>query len=211
MIKSSLHALAGLSLFLFPASALADWQGKMRINGTGENPAPVGEVYSRGADVRMDVTVRGQKTSTYVTAGPSGKDVKVVVLVHAAKLKIEEKFDPSKHGVVCAPTDAVGCLASQGFKKTGTDKVLGHPCDVYEMTRKQGGKSIRQKVWHPTDLKDVTHLKTEVHDGKRVVGTEVIELKPGSLPSSLFAVPSGYHAMPAGISNMMKGLKFKKD
>src|SRR5690606_6369293 len=111
---------------------------------------------------------------------------------------MESPYDPAKQGVACSTDDIDGCFRKQGFKKTGSESVNGHACDIYEGVQKTSdGKKIHQKIWRPKKLKEVAMVRAVTRiEGTKPVTIDITGIKAGNLPDSAFAVPKGYGAMP---------------
>jgi hypothetical protein len=101
-----------------------------------------------------------------------------------------------KKMLTCSTDDVEGCFKAKGYKKTGTDQVDGHPCAIYEGDEEHGNFKAHQKVWRPTDLKEVFMLKSmsKTSDGKEIT-TLVKNIKMGKLEDGLFKVPADYKKM----------------
>lgn len=204
----SLIRLTGLTIaltFTLPASlALADWQGKMIMTSPDLGTPMRGAISAKGTKLRMDMGSKEQRMTTITDM----KSRKVIMLMHAQKMKMESTYDPSKQGVACSTNDIDACFRDQGFKKTGSDTANGHACDVYEGVQKtEDGKKVHQKIWRPKRLKEVVMVRAVSRlDGSKPVTIDITDIKVGKIPDSAFKVPAGYNAMP-DMSKMLKGMK----
>lgn len=84
-------------------------------------------------------------------------------------------------------------------KLVGSESVNGHPTKKYEVTYKDGTKTIRSYQWIATDLNFPIRMADA--NGKWV--TEYRNIKTGSQPDSLFEIPAGYKKLSIpGMSGM---------
>ena len=201
--------LAGLALNLFfCVSASADWQGTMSISSSArEGKTTQGHIFGKPGISRADLSMGQHETSSIVDY----RSGKVIVLMHAQKALMETKLDPAQHGISCTSSDLLGCFKNLGYHKTGSESVNGHSCDTYEadLTPKATGKKIHQKIWYPTDLKEVPFLRTvSTHDDGKTTSVNITDVKVGPVAASQFEAPSDYKKMAApdlsGLAEAMK-------
>jgi hypothetical protein len=189
------HRFAIVSCFLLaaiPFAARADWQGKMTMTATGAAAPVTGKISAKGELMRVDMDVHGQATSAIVDY----KVQRVTMLLHARKFVMQTALDPARFGA-CSAHDIDGCLAKRGFKATGAESVNGHPCKIYEADNAINGKPAHQKLWRPTDLKEVPFVKCSTTSGAHVTTLDVNEIADATLADSAFQAPSDYKALPS--------------
>jgi hypothetical protein len=195
----SKKSIALLSMFLVSASsvAMADWSGRIEVHGTEspggkEGPMP-GKIFAKGAKLRVEVKAHGQ--DAVIVADIKGG--KASMLMPAQKIAMDLPASMSDKKLVSCPTgNIIGCLKSKGYKKTGGEKVDGHYCEIWEGDELYSNSKTHQKIWHPTDLKEVFMLKsvTRTEKGGEVL-TLVKDIKIAALDDSLFKVPGDFHKM----------------
>jgi hypothetical protein len=181
-----------LCLLFVSLSARADWRGKMTITSSGSAKPVSGKVSGKGDLLRFDLEIRGHQVSSIMNY----KSEHVTILLHAQKLSVPALFDPVRFGVVCPPERLEACLASRGFKVTGSEKVNGHPCAVYEGDLPLDGHAAHQKLWHPQDLKEVPFIRASTDTGQRTTTVNVVDVHVGALADSHFLAPESYKAIP---------------
>lgn len=196
-----LAVLAGVTLEA--RDARADWEGKMKwALPKGQGPTEInGTVRAKAPKMRIDIEMAGMPISLVLDS----EKKKFVSLLHAQKMIKEMSFsEVEKHAPVCLdPRDVEGCLKKQGFKKTGAEKMNGHPADIYSLTRNGGGMV---KVWRPTDLKEVPSVRTITTDrAGKTTEINILDIKTTAQAKSHFEVPSDYRAVPDFKSLKKKG------
>lgn len=204
---------------LVSTPALADWVGDLRVKSapTPGQKAPTetkGKMYGRTGMLRMDlapVEIPGGMSIIFNWEKRTG-----TTLFHQKKAATVRNLDelPVKIPGACSGQgqDFDACFTAQGFKKTGTEKVNGHPADIYEGVPPGAEGSIqRQKVWRPTDLPEVAYIRSYTYDmaGKLQSEIDVLNIKTGAQPESLFSVPADYDELDsgAGASNVLQSFK----
>ena len=189
-----------MSLIILAPPAHADWQGEMQIK-MDKNPTKMaGKAYGKDGALRVDMDVEQGGKVSMISDYPHHK---VYTLMHAQKMYATGDMNgmgakmPS-----CSTKDIEGCLEKNGYKKTGSDSANGHPCDVYEKDDKISGVKNHQKLWRPTDLKEVPFVRTESKSASDTLSTfDILNVKiVSALSSSLFSPPADYHVlqMPKG-------------
>ena len=73
-------------------------------------------------------------------------------------------------------------------KQIGKETIDGHPTEKYEVTYREGGKTLKSHQWVATDIK--FPIKAAALDGSWTM--EYRNIKMGKQPTSLFEVPKGY-------------------
>lgn len=223
------HTLSGLAAaaLLVASPALADWSadattkvsapsGQKAPPGQTAPPEMKGRIYGRKGLLRMDSQVPGP---------PQGPGMAMSILfdfekrtgttlMHARKIAAVRNLDEM---AVKLPGSCVGktqdydaCFVEQGYKKTGSEKVNGHPTTVYEGTPPgMDGKPLRQKVWRPTDLPEVPYVRAQTFSPEgQVSEINLTNIQQGKQPDSLFTVPADYQKVEASPSGApMGGLK----
>lgn len=213
------HRLSGLAAasLLVASPALADWSAEATTKvtapaGQPQPPEMKGRIYGRKGQLRMDTQVPTQQGK--------GPDLSMsmlfdfekrtgTTLMHARKLATVRSLDQMAMNLPGSCTgktqDYDACLVEQGYKKTGTEKVNGHPTAVYEGSP-QGfdGKPLRQKVWRPTDLPEVPYVRAQTFSERgQVTEINLTNIQQGKQPDALFTVPADYQkvegsALPPG-------------
>ncbi len=200
---------AVLTTLLLSHTARADWQGDLHIKTPPHGPNGkvldmAGKIFGKAAAMRMDLDGPIGKLSII----SDWKQHKVWNLMHAQKIAMETNMD--RVGVEipsCTNSNIETCLTTEGFKKTGTEAVNGHPCAIYEKDRSMGTTTNHIKLWHPTDLKEVPLLRSvslDAHGGSAQVDFTNVKVV-SSLSAALFSPPqdyrqqSGYTPRPPGV------------
>lgn len=73
-------------------------------------------------------------------------------------------------------------------QKIGTDSVNGRKADKWQATQRRGGSTITEYAWVDFDW----HIAIKWTTSDQSTG-QLENIRPGSQPASLFALPSGYH------------------
>ena len=91
-------------------------------------------------------------------------------------------------------------------KKTGSEKIDGHPCDIYEMTsQSKTGRDHKETVWLATDLNNFPLKVISESNGTKVTSRNTdVELK-ASVPDSMMKPPADVAFQ--DMSEMMKGMR----
>ena len=190
-----LSVILGLLFFALPSSGFADWSGTILIHSSKEKQEiPPGKVFYQGQKFRMEMTAQGRAMTIIVD--PEHKTAEMLMPAQKLVLDVPASMaDRTKTFVTCANLGVDECLKERGYKKTGSDTVDGHPCAVYEIQNVQGANSDHQKIWRPTDLKEVPMIKAVITSKQDVVTTQVQNIQVAKLSASLFQVPADYKKM----------------
>lgn len=185
--------------------ALADWEGKVHVKLPKNDQGPsemTGVMRGKGLKQRTDFKEPMEMSSII-----DQKAKKIWNLMHAQKMAIEMSATGAEGQMpMCESTSFESCLVKQGFKKTGQETANGHPCNVYEGEIGKEGDKTKIKIWHPTDLKDVSSVRSLITADKGSVETNITDIKTTKLADSIFSVPKGYKTMNMGdMSNMLRG------
>lgn len=214
--RSRLSALTAAAL-LVAMPALADWSADIRLKtapvpGQPASPEMKGKMYGRKSLLRMDMEMPAEQAAMGRMSMIFDWEKRTgTMLMHAQKLATQRSLDEMAVKLPGACTgkgkDFDACFKAQGYKKTGTEKVNGHPATIYEgNVPGQDGKPARQRVWRPTDLPEVPYVRSETYDTQGAVVTEldVLNVQVGPQPDSLFTVPSDYQQMAPPPAPMMR-------
>jgi hypothetical protein len=216
-----LSALTAAVLLAAP-TALADWVGDIRLKNApppGAQGGPVelkGKMYGRKGLVRMDMELppqqqaqMGNMSIIFNLQMRTG-----TMLMHKQKLATQRSLDelPMKLPGACTGLgqDFDACFKAQGYVKTGSEKVNGHPATIYEgNVPSQDGKQRRQKLWRPTDLAEVPYIRSQTFDatGRAETELDVLNIQVGPQPDSRFAIPPDYQQQPPSPASRMGNLK----
>lgn len=201
MKRNSQHLLAVCALLLLSAAAQAqlmpqpfsaDFSAASKSHAGDVN----GKMYFSLPNTRMDMSSRGQEMSMIMDGGKQT----TYMIMHAQKMymeikpgqfnpmarnlpQVESKFDPSNPCGSSLHSDST-------CKDLGPDKWDGRPCEKWLMTQKNGNTTtmwVDQKLHFP--------IRSENSDGSVFAFTNI---KEGSQPVSLFALPDGYRKMDLG-------------
>lgn len=196
MNKKSVALLSLLQLST-ASVAQADWSGRIEVHGAespgSEGRATPGKIFAKGTKLRVEVKAHGQ--DAVIVADIKGG--KASMLMPAQKIAMDLPASMSDKKILTCPTgNIIGCLKSKGYKKTGSEKVDDHLCEIWEGDESHANYKTHQKIWHPTDLKEVFMLKsvTRTENGNEVL-TLVKDIKIAALDDSLFKVPGDFHKM----------------
>ncbi|HYK40999.1 MAG TPA: DUF4412 domain-containing protein [Thermoanaerobaculia bacterium] len=91
-------------------------------------------------------------------------------------------------------------------KKTGSEKIDGHPCDVYELTTQgRTGREHKETVWLATDLNNFPLKVISESNGTKVTSRNSdVEFK-AAIPDSMMKPPEDVTFQ--DMSEMMKGMR----
>lgn len=193
-----MNKLLGCSVALLlslaaPSIGHADWKGTLDVQGAGgKGKDQQGKIFAQGGKIRFEMNAQGHEM--IVITDIKGKSA--AMLMPAQKIAMEMPVGKAdKDMVTCSTDDIEGCLKTKGFKKTGSDTVDGHPCAVYEADQDHNGVKSHQKLWRPTDMKEVFMIKSVSHVESRDITTTIKDIKFDKLAASLFTVPADYKKM----------------
>jgi hypothetical protein len=193
---------------LVATPALADWEAEAitKIFSQPGQKAPAQErkskMYGRKGVLRVDMEMPGRPESGGMSMIMDFEKRTSITLLHARKVATQQDLDamPMSTPGSCMgmAQDFEACLKEQGYKKVGSEKVNGHPATVYEGTIPNAdGTPQRQKLWRPTDLAEVSHVRAQTFNAQGQLTTEInlSNIQVGPQPDSRFAVPSDYRKM----------------
>lgn len=183
-----------VSALMFPALAMADWQGAIEVHAGANAPAQnQGRIFAKGAKIRVEMQAQGH--DMVILADAKGKSASMLIPAQKMVMEMPAAMTGQKM-MACSTDDVDGCLKTKGYKKTGSDNLDGHPCAIFEGDESQGSSKVHQKIWRPTDMKEVYMLKSLIKtpDGHEIV-TFVKNIKLGKLEDTLFKVPADYKKM----------------
>ena len=202
-------AVAGGFLFCAPAAAQlpgdsAHWKSVMEVEGG--NQAAVGpmqtEIWLKSGKVRTKMQVMGM-TRNMVKTGDT-------MYQWAEGEKTGMKFDtagPQRRGGAGAGDYAnrIDEYRTKG-KKTGSEKIDGHPCDIYELTTAgREGRERKETVWLATDLHNFPLKVISESNGTKVTSRNSdVEFK-AAIPDSMWKPPADVTFQ--DMSEMMKGMR----
>lgn len=204
------RALSGLVVasLLIASPALADWEAdlqfKPRAGSMGPGPARElqGKAHGRQSQLRMDVESPRGPMSMLV----NWEKHQLTLLVHSQKLAMQHDTGQDSDIPSCGTKDIEACLTSQGFKKSGSETVNGHPCAVYEKDVTSAKGTVHTKIWRPTDLKEVPFVRSQSSDASGVTNLiNLTNVKVGPQPDSLFVAPTDYRTMQAPVPGAQPG------
>lgn len=197
-----LRALSGLSVasLLIASPALADWGADLQFKpragamGPGQARELQGKAYGRQSQMRMDLDSPRGPMSMLV----NWEKHQTTLLLHSQKLAMQRDTGQDSDIPSCGTKDIDACLTSQGFKKSGSETINGHPCSVYEKDVASANGTLHTKVWRPTDLKEVPFVRSQSSDASGVTNLlNLTNVKVGPQPDSLFVAPTDYRTMQA--------------
>lgn len=187
---------------LVASPAFADWEADLQFKPPASERGGLkemkGTAHGRKGAMRMDMQTPQGPMSMLVDY----QKRTATNLLHNQKMAMQVDLTRSGADVPqCGDKDVDGCLAAGGYKSTGTEKVNGHPCTVYEKTRTGHRGPEHVKLWRPTDLAEVPFVRSQSTDasGKPLGQVDLTNVKIASQPASLFTVPAGYQQMQAPV------------
>jgi outer membrane lipoprotein-sorting protein len=161
------------------------------------------------------VWVKGQRARFEGNEPMTGPTVR---LVNGARVHI--LFPQQKRGTVTTiqtakngPKDPMEFLRAnvaeltRTAKKTGQQTLDGFPCDIYQLTRKQEGRTLTLKAWVsrttqprlPLKVENTLQVRRPNMSVTQSQTTRITNLKLGvPIPDSLFEVPPGYKIVEGG-------------
>ena len=180
---------------LAASPALADWEADLHLkpmtSRAGEAVKEMkGRAYGRNNMMRMDMETENGPMSTLVD-----RDKRTVfAMMHSQKMAMQ--MDTSHLEVDlpgCGKKDFKACLVQQGYKKTGSEKVNGHPTDLYEKDEKLKSGTVHIKAWVPTDIKEALVVRSQSTDASGATSEmNLTNVKVKAQPDTRFTVPSDY-------------------
>ncbi|MGZ3709804.1 MAG: DUF4412 domain-containing protein, partial [Bdellovibrionota bacterium] len=185
-------APVALGLFLSASAAFADWQGHWTFTQSGGQTIQ-GQIRMKRSKMRLDLKEPLDASTIIDTRTKQSYN-----LLHAQKLVMQLDFSQGMaNAPICAAEAVEECLSRQGFKKTGSETVDGHPCAIYEGEVAVGGApKAHVKLWRPTDLKEVPMIRTVIKSGQnQPIETRVSAIELKTFPESEFELPKDYRNM----------------
>ena len=192
--------LVPLLFCLLPAWALADWEGVVKVTVSKNKSEPSreisGTVRMKNEMIRLDT-----QYPIAMSAIINTKTNQSWSLIHLMKIFMEGDLSKLQGQTpVCGTLDIDECLKKQKFKKTGSEKVLGQKCTVYE---NEGETKVR--LWRPNDLKEVASVKMITTESSgQTIETVISEIKQNVQSESHFKVPDNYRAA-KNLKNLLQG------
>ncbi|HEY6146227.1 MAG TPA: DUF4412 domain-containing protein [Thermoanaerobaculia bacterium] len=207
--RKSLRAAALAGALLFPGAAFAQlpggsahWKSTMEVEG-GNQPG-VGpmqsEIWMKQGAIRTKMLVMGM-TRNMLKSGDTmyqwGEGEKTGMKFSTA---VQQRPAPAGDYV-----NRIDEYRTRG-KKTGSEKIDGHPCDIYELTTQgKSGQDRKETVWLATDLQNFPLKVITESNGTRVTSRNSdVELKP-SIPDAMMKPPADVAFQ--DMSEMMKGMR----
>jgi len=202
-------AVLGGFLVCAPAAAQlpgdsAHWKSVMEVEGG--NQAAVGpmqtEIWFKSGNVRTKMQVMGM-TRNMVKTGDT-------MYQWAEGEKTGMKFDTAvqqRRGGAGAGdyVNRIDEYRTKG-KKTGSEKIDGHPCDIFELTTAgREGRERKETVWLATDLHNFPLKVISESNGTKVTSRNSdVEFK-AAIPDSMLKPPADVTFQ--DMSEMMKGMR----
>jgi len=194
-LRPVLFGVAAGSL-LAASPALADWEADLHLKSMASSPGKAvkdtkGKAYGRNELMRMDAETDNGLMSTLIDR----KARTVFALMHSQKMVMQ--MDMSRlEGVQlpsCDTKDFKACFVRQGYKKTGSEKVNGHPTDIFEKDHTLKSGTVHFKVWVPTDIKEALVVRSQSTDASGATSEmNLTNVKVKPQPDALFIVPTDY-------------------
>jgi outer membrane lipoprotein-sorting protein len=85
-------------------------------------------------------------------------------------------------------------ITENDIKKTGSEKMSGYKCDVYEgnITYDVNQPPLAMKLWYSAKLDYPVRTETQLPGGMGTAVSTLENIKTGKQPASLFEIPAGY-------------------
>jgi hypothetical protein len=215
-VKSRLLKSAGLAMLALVLGAAlggflqaqafgsAHWKSKAQMEGAAQGAmATESELWMKGPKIRIVTTTMGMKMNVvksgdFVYQWQDGQTT-------GMKMPLGARQPGNLSGDYVSRIDEVRAKG----KKVGSEKVAGHPCDVYEYTEtSENGRTAKQKYWLAKDLKNFpVKLVADVGVTKMTTINSDIDLG-ASVPDSMVTPPDNVNFR--DMSEMMKGRPQKK-
>lgn len=144
-------------------------------------------VEMKGADAPQMITIIDTQANTLISLMPEARTY-MEMAGGEDSLDWLPVFDPND---VEADDD-------HAVKKVGTEKINGYVCDKYVATPKKAGLE-KSTTWV------ATKLGYPIKSVSPTSSMELINIKEGTQPASLFTVPQGYQKMP-GMEELYRGM-----
>ncbi len=193
MMNRLLMAVLGVSFFCGSTLVRADWEAKMEMT-LPEKPKMEGHMRMKKDRVRLDMTSPVPMSSIVHT-----DQGKAYTLMHPMKMMMETNIKQMESQIpMCKASEIDACLAKQGYKKVGSEKIGGHDCDVYAAKVEHKDKKVDIKLWRPKSMKEVPALRVEAKpegEGEGVILTELKDVQVKTQAASHFEVPKDYRSM----------------
>lgn len=203
-----LSKITVLLLWIVSPLAHADWQADVATKFSNRDiPAMNGKMKVKKDSVRIDMS-QPMEISVIVNR----KQKKAFTLMHPAKIVMDADLSQYDQQIpLCSATAAESCYPKIGLKKTGTEKIDGKDCAIYEGNvkgrKKDGSEDVAMKIWHPNGSTESPPLKSiaTMKNGD-TVESRFTNIVVKSLPDSTFSVPKGYQRAGA-MEDLMKSFK----
>lgn len=168
---------------------------------TGRGVAATGKLYSAPPKVRMEMNTSGHQ-STIIS--DSDRKIAYMLMPNNMYMEVSTEAKGQKQGPnwrMYDPANPCANMPEMTCQKVGTGMADGQLCNKWLFTNKKGGSTMT--VW--ISQKSGIPIRTETSDGSTM---ELLNIKPGPQPASLFQVPAGYKKLDMGnIGSMMKNMQ----
>jgi len=208
MRMRSLRTAALAGALLLPGAAFAQLPGdsahwRSTIEVEGGNQPGIGpmqsEIWLKSGIMRTKMQVMGM-TRNMLKSGDTmyqwGEGEKMGMKFNAA---VQQRQGPSGDYA-----NRIAEYRTKG-KKTGSEKIDGHPCDIYELTSSRNGRDHKETVWLATDLNNFPLKVISESNGTRVTTRNSdVEFK-ASIADAMMKPPADVTFQ--DMSEMMKGMR----
>ena len=169
--------------------ALADWEAVVTSTSSkGEFPKFTGKFFSKRDHFRLD-TETPMDMSIFVRSDSK----KVYAGIHSFKVKLSTKADRFAGQLpACLSKDFEACVKELKLKKTGSEKIAGHECEIFEGTPKISGmKKIR--LWHwKGEAEPIFAQSILTKKNGAEVRTVFTKIEKKTHPDSFYEIPKDY-------------------
>ncbi len=173
----------------FALSAGADWEATVTSTSSkGEFPKFTGKFFSKRDHFRLD-TETPMDMSIFVQSDSK----KVYAGIHSFKVKLSSKADRFAGQLpACLSKDFDACVKELKLKKTGTEKIAAHECEIFEGAPKISGmKKIR--LWHwKGEAEPIFAQSILTKKNGAEVRTVFSGIEKKTHPDSFYEMPKGY-------------------
>jgi hypothetical protein len=182
---------------LCASSALADWSAALRMETKGgplkERVVTLtGKAFGRDGQLRFD-------TDADLSMLLDAKAHTFTRVMVKAKRFVQTDMELTSVDFPSCTKDTDACLKGLGYKKTGSEKIDGHPCDLWTRDRTTNGHTAHLTIARPRDLKEVPFLRS-VHLADTGTSSSVTlsGVTVGPVPDDTFTVPADFKPMGNG-------------
>jgi hypothetical protein len=188
-----------LAILLAAAPAFADWEGRARFTFTpprpGQGPLADGRIHMKRGKIRIEQ--KGPMGEMAIVFNLSTKKLDLLLLERKQYMELDQSMSAATVPPVCSGGTPAGCLAAQGFKRTGAEAMEGRKTSIWEQQRDTPMGKIEQRLWIVDGARELMFLRQVTKSDRGSARTDVLDAEEKPQPDSLFRVPADFTRLQA--------------